>query len=94
MIKMLETRLASANNNGILIKEYKKNEIYDVFTELKNIFLKEGWAIELEQQDNKKEIELETQDNQIEVKEIELETQDVKKQNAKKQNIKKQNANN
>ena len=94
MIKMLETILASSNKNGTIIKEYKKDETYDVYLELKNIFLKEGWAIELEQQDNKKEIELETQDNEIEVKEIELETQDVKKQNAKKQNIKKQNANN
>lgn len=78
MIKMLETRLASANNNGILIKEYKKDEIYDVYDELKNIFLQEGWAVELEQQVKQKEIELETQDNEIEVKEIELETQDLK----------------
>lgn len=78
MIKMLETRLASANKNGTTIKEYKKDETYDVYLELKNIFLQEGWAVELKEQVNQKEIELETQATEIEVKEIELETQDVK----------------
>jgi hypothetical protein len=70
-IKMLKTITASKDKNGTHIKEYIEGQEYEVFDELKQIFLQEGWAIEL--RDSNIELqEIETQELQ------EIETQDVK----------------
>lgn len=70
-IKMLKTITASKDKNGTHIKEYIDGQEYEVFDELKQIFLQEGWAIEL--RDSNIELqEIETQELQ------EIETQDIK----------------
>lgn len=66
LIKVLKNTFASANNLGNSLKEYEAGEIYDIYEELANTFVREKWG------EYVKEIELETQE------EIELETQDLK----------------
>lgn len=67
LIKVLKNTLASANNSGTSLKEYQAGEIYDIYEELAETFVRENWG------EYAKEIELETQEENME-----LETQDLK----------------
>ena len=67
LIKVLKNTLASANNLGNSLKEYQVGEIYDIYEELANTFVRENWG------EYVKEIEIQTQEENIE-----LETQDLK----------------
>ena len=67
LIKVLKNTVASANNSGTSLKEYQAGEIYDIYEELAETFVRENWGEYI------KEIELETQEENIE-----LETQDLK----------------
>lgn len=67
LIKVLKNTVASANNSGTSLKEYQAGEIYDIYEELANTFVREKWGEYI------KEIKLETQEENIE-----LETQDLK----------------
>lgn len=67
LIKVLKDTFASANSLGNSLKEYEAGEIYDIYEELANTFVRESWG------EYVKEIEIQTQEENIE-----LETQDLK----------------
>lgn len=43
-IKVLKTTIASKNQTGTQCFEYLQGEIYDIYDELAEVFLKEGWG--------------------------------------------------
>lgn len=43
-IKVLKTTVASKNQAGTQSFEYLQDEIYDIYDELAEVFLKEGWG--------------------------------------------------
>lgn len=43
-IKVLKTTIASKNQTGNQCFEYLQGEIYDIYDELAEVFLKEGWG--------------------------------------------------
>ncbi len=43
-IKVLKTTVASKNQTGTQCFEYLQGEIYDIYDELAEVFLKEGWG--------------------------------------------------
>ena len=43
-IKVLKTTIASKNETGTQCFEYLQDEIYDIYDELAEVFLKEGWG--------------------------------------------------
>ena len=43
-IKVLKTTIASKNQTGTQSFEYLQGEIYDIYDELAEVFLKEGWG--------------------------------------------------
>jgi ElaB/YqjD/DUF883 family membrane-anchored ribosome-binding protein len=43
-IKVLKTTTASKNQTGTECFEYLQGEIYDIYDELAEVFLKEGWG--------------------------------------------------
>lgn len=57
-IKVLKTIDASADEIGNKIKTYKAGEIYDIYQDLANMFIKENWGIE-----HKEEAIEQTQEN-------------------------------
>lgn len=67
LIKVLKNIVASANNSGTSLKEYQAGEIYDIYEELAETFVRENWG------EYAKEIEIQTQEENIN-----LETQDLK----------------
>ena len=67
LIKVLKNTLASANNSGTSLKEYEAGEIYDIYEELANTFVRESWG------EYVKEIEIQTQEENLKLK-----TQDLK----------------
>lgn len=82
LIKVLKTTLASANSFGNQLKLYQQDEICDIYDELANTFLKEGWGEKAKTQ----ELEIQTQEIQIETQEesVNLETQELKIKKKKK----------
>jgi hypothetical protein len=46
--------IKAACEKGILIKEYKAGNVYDIYEDLADVFLKEGWGVSPE---NTKKIE-------------------------------------
>ena len=67
LIKVLKNTLASANNSGTSLKEYQAGEIYDIYEELAETFVRESWG------EYVKEIEIQTQEENLKLK-----TQDLK----------------
>lgn len=63
LIKVLKTTKASKNELGIEIFEYLEGETYDIYQELAEVFIKQGWGISIE---NKEEIGYLTSENEIE----------------------------
>ena len=61
-IKVLKTIFASKDQTGTKIFEYQAGEVYDIYQELANVFISQGWGVagEIETQDI--EIQIETQD--------------------------------
>jgi hypothetical protein len=51
-IKMKHTRYGSAD--GVRVDEYKKGDTYEVRESLAAIFLKEGWAVRVDQTPRRK----------------------------------------
>lgn len=43
-IRVLKTTIASKNQTGTQCFEYLQGEIYDIYDELAEVFLKEGWG--------------------------------------------------
>jgi hypothetical protein len=53
-IKVLKTTIASKNQTGTQCFEYLQGEIYDIYDELAEVFLKEGWGeLVIEEGENK-----------------------------------------
>lgn len=53
-IKVLKTTIASKNQTGNQCFEYLQGEIYDIYDELAEVFLKEGWGeLVIEEGENK-----------------------------------------
>lgn len=53
-IKVLKTTIASKNQTGTQCFEYLQGEIYDIYDELAEVFLKEGWGeLAIEELENK-----------------------------------------
>lgn len=68
LIKVLKNTLASANNLGNSLKEYRAGKIYDIYEELAETFVRENWgkyAEEIEIQAQEENLNLETQDLKI-----------------------------
>ena len=70
-IKVIKTTQASQDASGTKIIEYKAGEVYDIYQELAEVFISQGWGVA-------EEIEIETQE--IEIK---IETQDFPKKKKK-----------
>ena len=52
-IRMLQTTKGATDPSGIQSMTYEKGESYDVYDELAQIFLKEGWAKKEKEKDMK-----------------------------------------
>ena len=70
-IKVIKTTQASQDASGTKIIEYKAGEVYDIYQELAEVFISQGWGVA-------EEIEIETQEL-----EIKIETQDFPKKKKK-----------
>jgi len=73
-IKVLKTIFASKDETGTKIFEYQAGEVYNIYQELAEVFISQGWGVA-------EEIEIETQDI-----EIQIETQDFPKKKKKDAN--------
>jgi hypothetical protein len=60
-IKVIKTILASKDETGIKIFEYKAGEVYDIYQELAEVFISQKWG-EKEIKTQELEIKIETQD--------------------------------
>jgi hypothetical protein len=78
-IKVIKTILASQDETGSRSFEYKAGEVYDIYQELANVFINQGWGEEIKTQEIVEEIE--TQEL-----EIKIETQDFPKKKKKNAN--------
>jgi len=47
-IKVLKTTEASQDASGTKIAEYKSGEVYDIYQELAEVFISQGWGIDAE----------------------------------------------
>jgi hypothetical protein len=56
-IKVLKTNFASKDETGTKIFEYEAGEVYDIYQELAEVFISQGWGVAEEI-----EIQIETQD--------------------------------
>lgn len=56
-IKVLKTVIASKNEIGNECFEYLKDNIYDIYQELAEVFLKEGWGEKAIEEGEEKAIE-------------------------------------
>lgn len=80
LVKVLITTKASKNESGIEVFEYLQNETYDIYQELAEVFLKEGWGEKaIDNLENKEEIIKEKAIEELENKAIDnLENKDIK----------------
>lgn len=65
LIKVLKTIIASADETGIKLKEYKAGEVAEIYQDLAEVFIKEKWGIEADQTQDFPSANLETQDLKI-----------------------------
>lgn len=83
-IKVIKTILASQDPTGSKVFEYKAGEVYDIYQELAEVFISEGWGvageIEIETQEIVEEIETQEQEIQIETQEEKIEEQEIETQ--------------
>lgn len=80
LIKVLKTTKASKNELGIEVFEYLQGETYDIYQELAEVFLKEGWGEKaIDNLENKEDIIEEKAIEELENKAIDnLENKDIK----------------
>lgn len=53
-IRILKTTIASKDKTGTQCFEYLQDEIYDIYDELAEVFLKEGWGeLAIDEYENK-----------------------------------------
>jgi hypothetical protein len=60
-IKVLKTTKAASCPRGIGSKEYKEGEVYEIFDELAEVFVSQGWGVKAkeEKKEAPKKVELE-----------------------------------
>lgn len=80
LVKVLKTTKASKNESGTQTFEYLEGETYDIYQELAEVFLKEGWGEKaIDNLENKEEIIEEKAIEDLENKAIDnLENKDIK----------------
>lgn len=85
LVKVLKTTKASKNESGTQIFEYLEGEIYDIYDNLAEIFIKEGWGEKaIDNLENKKDIIEEKAIEEKAIEELEnkaidnLENKDIK----------------
>lgn len=80
LIKVLKTIKASKNESGTQTFEYLQGEIYDIYQDLAEVFVKEGWGEEvIDNLENKEDIIEEKAIEELENKAIDnLENKDIK----------------
>jgi len=61
-IKVLKTIFASKDETGTKIFEYQAGEVYDIYQELAEVFISQGWGVAEEIETQDLEIRIETQD--------------------------------
>lgn len=59
LIKVIKTTLGAKCQKGISVKEYLEGETYDIFEELAQVFIKEGWGMEIKEENKDKQSESE-----------------------------------
>ncbi len=83
-IKVLKTIIASKDETGTALFEYEANKVYDIYQELAEVFISQGWGVAEGIETQELEIEIETQE--LETETLEIETQDFpKKKKPKKE---------
>lgn len=82
LIKILKTITASADISGTKLKEYKEGEIVTIYQDLAEVFIREKWGIEIDQNQDIS-VELETQDLKIELQTKDDAIDDVVEENNK-----------
>lgn len=80
LVKVLKTTKASKNQSGIEVFEYLQGETYDIYQDLAEVFIKEGWGEKtIDNLKNDKEINEEKALNELENKAIDnLENKEFK----------------
>jgi hypothetical protein len=61
-IKVLKTIIASKDETGTALFEYEANKVYDIYEDLANVFISQGWGVAEEIETQEDEIKIETQD--------------------------------
>lgn len=86
LVKVLITTKASKNESGTQTFEYLEGETYDIYQELAEVFLKEGWGEKaIDNLENKEEIIKEKAIEELENKAIDnLENKDIKQKKGNK----------
>ena len=81
LIKVLKTTKASKNQIGNECFEYQEGQVYDIYEELAEVFIKQGWGILAE--DKKEEITgyLTTENEIEEIIEEEIEEKSIEDKN-------------
>ena len=80
LVKVLKTTKASKNQSGIEVFEYLQGETYDIYQDLAEVFIREGWGEKtIDNLKNDKEINEEKALNELENKAIDnLENKEFK----------------
>ena len=80
LVKVLKTTKASKNQSGIEVFEYLQGETYDIYQDLAEVFIKEGWGEKvIDNLKNDEEINEEKALNELENKAIDnLENKEFK----------------
>jgi hypothetical protein len=61
-IKVLKSIFASKDETGTSVFEYQAGEVYDIYEELANVFIREKWGVVEGTETQEIEAEIETQD--------------------------------
>jgi hypothetical protein len=57
LIKVLKTTIASKDESGCYSKEYKKGETYNIYDDLANVFISQGWGEKLAEKKSIQELD-------------------------------------
>ena len=82
LIKVLKTITAATDQSGCKTKEYKKDSIEDIYNELAEVFIAEGWGESIIEEKSIEDIE-----NKV-IKEEEIEDKSIKEEEIEKKVIK------
>jgi len=78
-IKILKTNFSSKDQTGTKIFEYEAGQVYDIYQELAEVFITQGWGVA-------EELEIETQELETQDLDIKIETQEFPKKKKKDAN--------